>query len=132
MTRELRGMAVVGEYSSRFAADLAAARLAEARIDAAVIGDPAAAIAPHHVTRPGFRLLVRREAEDLARSALGGPAGPDPEADELDGWFYQRRFGDRPAWVRAATWALILAIPVPVVLAALGLLAVLVARSFPT
>ena len=132
MTRELRGMAVVGEYGSRFDADLAAARLAEARIDAAVVGDPAAGIAPHHVTRRGFQVLVRRDAEELARTALAPASGPDPEADELDGWYYQRRFGDRPAWVRAATWALILAIPVPVVLAAIGLLAVLVARSFPT
>lgn len=111
MPRPLPGMVTVAEFGSRFDADLASARLHDSGIENTVLGDPAASIAPHHVTERWFTVCVRAEVADLALEALThdhdvlvtpAPAG--------------HRFRDRPWWIRALTWALILAIPVPLLL----------------
>jgi hypothetical protein len=114
----LPGRSVVAEYGSRFDADVGHARLAEAGLESVVIGDPAHAVAPHHVTEPGFRLVVRDEIADHARSVLTDDLPPDPEAAALDAAFHHRRFADRPAWIRGATWAVGAAVIGPVVVTA--------------
>ncbi|MGI9602220.1 MAG: hypothetical protein ACR2QE_10070 [Acidimicrobiales bacterium] len=114
MPRPLPGMVAIAEFGSRFAADLASARLTHVGIDSAVLGDPASTVAPHHVTERWFSVCVREEAADEAREALADevetPAGDDHDAP------FSRRFRDRPGWIRALTWALIIAIPVPILL----------------
>lgn len=125
---ELPGTVVVGVYGTRFAADTAGARLAEAGYQSAVLSDPAAGIAPHLVTAHGFRVVVAADAAESARRVFEN----DREAEELDSWFYERRFADRPTWIRAVTWILIAAIPVPLAVAALGLAAYAIAGAFPS
>jgi hypothetical protein len=66
-----------------------------------------------------FHLVVRDEVAEHARSILAGDRGPDPEADALDQLFHRHRFADRPAWVRWATWILLVAVAGPVALAGL-------------
>lgn len=114
----LPGRSVVGEYGSRFDADLAHAILEEAGLESAVLGDPAHAIAPHLVTERVFRLVVRDEIADHAIDVLADGQPADPDADALDAGFHQRRFADRPTWVRWLTIALIASIVGPVALAA--------------
>lgn len=108
--RPLPGRSVVAEYGSRFDADIGHARLAEAGLESVVIGDPAHSVAPHLVTEPMFHLVVLDEMIDHARSILTDDLPPDDEAEELDAAFYQRRFADRPPWVRHTTWAVGLAV----------------------
>ncbi|NNE73365.1 MAG: hypothetical protein HKN26_06865 [Acidimicrobiales bacterium] len=130
MPRPLPGMVPVAEYESRFAADVASARLHQHGIDNAVLGDPAYSVAPHHVTEPGFRVLVHQQAIDRARDALE-LALVEPTVTELDQQFYRRRFEDRPRWVRVMTWMLLLAIPIPIAISAALLGLFLVGRLFP-
>jgi len=126
MPRPLPGMIAVAEFGSRFDADLASARLHDSGIDNAVLGDPASTIAPHHVTERWFSVCVRAEVVDLALETLTH----EPN-DLIDSPAPPRRFGERPGWVRILTWALILAIPVPLLIS-LGLLTYLGIRSlFP-
>jgi len=125
MPRPLPGMVTVAEFGSRFAADLASARLHDSGIDNAVLGDPASTVAPHHVTERWFTVCVRAEAVDIALEALGEPEG----SHELD--VTAHRFRDRPGWIRMLTWALILAVPVPLLIS-LALVSYLGVRSlFP-
>ncbi len=133
MPQPLPGMVPVAEYGSRFDADLAAARLTEYGIESAVVGDPAALVAPHHVTDPGFTVVVLAETVDDAREVLGFQPSDQrlTPSDELDDAYHHRRFADRPRWVRIMTWMLLLAVPIPMALAAFGLLVVTVARLFP-
>ncbi len=129
--RPLPGMSVVGEYTSRFAADVAAARLLESGFESTVLGDPSYNIAPHHVVERLFQLVVRDEVADHATEVLTDGRAPDHQADELDAHFHQRRFADRPPWVRWATWALVVAFPGTILLSAVMLVVVLVVRAFP-
>ena len=105
-------MVPVAEYASRWEANVAVARLSEAGYEATVLVDPAIDVAPHHVTERLAVLVVRAEAADSA-SELLGVHRRDYEAEQLDAAFHQRRFADRPPWVRYVTWTLVLAIPGP-------------------
>ena len=121
----------MAEFGSRFDADLARARLWEAGLEAAVLGDPAHGVAPHHVTERVFSLVVRDEVVEHAREVLGGDVPPNAEAEALDRQFHQRRFADRPPWVRWMTWALIAAFVGPVAIAALLQLVWILRGLFP-
>lgn len=108
----MRGMVPIAEYPSRWEANVAAARLLEAGYEATVLIDPATDVAPHHVTDRLAVVVVRAEAAERAAELLGVER-LDTEAERLDAAFHQRRFADRPAWVRYLTWTLIIAIPGP-------------------
>ena len=123
-------MVPIAEYASRWEANVALARLKEAGYEAAVIVDPATDVAPHHVTERLAVLVVRTEVADPAAEVLGLERA-DIEAEYLDAAFHQRRFADRPAWVRYLTWALIIAIPGPIAIAGLLLLWTLLSSMFP-
>ena len=111
--RPLPGMQVVGEFTTRFDADLAAARLWESGLESTVLGDPSYSVAPHHVVERIFRLVVRAEVADHATEVLSGGLPPDQEAEQLDAMFHHRRFQDRPTWVRWSTWAVLAAVAGP-------------------
>ncbi len=128
--RPLPGMVPIAEYATRWEANVALARLKEAGYEAAVIVDPATDVAPHHVTERLAVLVVRTEVADPAAEVLGLERA-DIEAEYLDAAFHQRRFADRPAWVRYLTWALIIAIPGPIAIAGLLLLWTLLSSMFP-
>ncbi|MDH4168405.1 MAG: hypothetical protein OEW42_02345 [Acidimicrobiia bacterium] len=121
-------MVAIAEFGNRFAADVASARLTEAGIDSTVLGDPAAAIAPHHITERWFSLCVRAEAADHAREALADPVDATHRSDVE---FVASAFRDRPRWIRVATWALILAIPVPLLVSLVLVLLVTTRSLFP-
>ena len=123
-------MVPIAEYPSRWEANVALARLKEAGFEAAVIVDPATDVAPHHVTERLAVLVVRTEVADPAAEVLGLERA-DIEAEYLDAAFHQRRFADRPAWVRYLTWALIIAVPGPIAIAGLLLLWTLLSSMFP-
>lgn len=128
--RPMPGMVPVAEYPSRWEANVAAARLREAGYEAAVLVDPATEVAPHHVTDRVAVLVVRAEAVERAADLLGVPIADD-EAERMDAHFHQRRFADRPAWVRCLTWVLVVAIPGPFAVVALWLLWRLLRSLFP-
>ncbi len=128
--RPLPGMVPIAEYPSRWEADVAAARLREAGFETTVIFDPATNVAPHHVTERLAVVVVRAEVADPAAELLGVER-PDVEAEHLDAAFHQRRFADRPAWVRYLTWALIIAIPGPIAISGLVLLWTVLQSMFP-
>lgn len=123
-------MAAIAEYASRWEANVAAARLHEAGYEATVLVDPATDSAPHHVTHRVAVLVVRAEVADTAAEVLGLER-PDLEAERLDAAFHQRRFADRPAWVRYSTWALIIAVPIPIAISGLLLLWTVLRSVFP-
>ena len=109
---------------------MAAARLLEAGYEAVVIFDPATDVAPHHVTERLAVLVVRSEVADPAAAVLGLER-PDLEAESLDAAFHQRRFADRPTWVRYLTWALVIAIPGPFAVVGLWLMWTALQSLFP-
>ena len=123
-------MVPIAEYTTRWEANVALARLKDAGFEAAVIVDPATDVAPHHVTDRLAVLVVRTEVADPAAEVLGLQR-PDIEAEHLDAAFHQRRFADRPAWVRYLTWALIIAIPGPIAISGLLLAWTLLQSMFP-
>lgn len=126
----LPGRSVVAEYGSRFDADLAVARLREAGLESSVLGDPAHSIAPHHVTERVFRLVVRDEIVDHARDVLDDPR-VDAESEALDAAFHQRRFSDRPSWVRWTTVALLVVFVGPIAIAVIMQLLWITRGLFP-
>ncbi len=128
--KPLPGMVPLAEYANRWEAHVAKARLQEAGFEATVLVDPASEVAPHHVTHRLAVLVVRAEVEDRAAEVLG-LAHPDVEAERLDAAFHQRRFADRPAWVRYLTWILIIAIPGPIAVAGLWMTWQLLRSLFP-
>ena len=128
--RPLPGMVAIAEYSSRWDADVAAARLREEGYEAAVLVDPATGVAPHHITYRPAVLVVRDEFADLAAEVLGLQR-PDTEAERLDAAFHQRRFADRPAWVRYLTWIVFIAIPGPFIVVGLWLMWTTLRSVFP-
>lgn len=123
-------MVPIAEYSTRWEADVAAARLREAGYEAAVLVDPATEVAPHHVTERIAVLVVRAEAVERAADLLGLPLADD-EAERMDAHFHQRRFADRPAWVRYSTWVLVVAVPGPFAVVGLWVLWRLLRSLFP-
>ena len=128
--RPLPGMVPIAEYASRWEANVAAARLKEAGYEAAVLVDPAIEVAPHHVTNRLAVLVVRTEVADTAAEVLGLERS-DIEAEYLDAAFHQRRFVDRPAWIRYLTWTLIIAIPGPLAISGLLLVWTVLRSMFP-
>ena len=128
--RPLPGMVPIAEYGSRWEANVAAARLREAGYEATVLVDPATDVVPHYVTHRFAVLVVRAEVADSAAEVLGLER-PDVEAERLDAAFHQRRFADRPAWIRYLTWTLVIAIPVPIAISALILLWTTLRSIFP-
>ena len=104
-------MSIVGEYNSKFDADLAVAMLSDAGLEGAVMADPAHSVAPHLVTDPGFRVVVREEVAEDARELLGHDAEPDEEIQAMEAAYFYRRFADRPRWFRWAGWAVFWGIP---------------------
>ena len=123
-------MVAIAEYPSRWEADVAAARLREEGYESAVLVDPATEVAPHHITHRLAVLAVRAEVADVAAEVLG-LARPDPEAERLDAAFHQRRFADRPAWVRYLTWIVFIAIPGPFIVVGLWLMWTTARSVFP-
>ena len=123
-------MVPIAEYATRWEADVAAARLREAGYEAAVLVDPATGVAPHHVTDRLAVLVVRSEVADPAAEVLGLERA-DIEAERLDAAFYQRRFADRPAWVRYLTWTVFIAIPGPFAVVGLWLIWTTLRSLFP-
>ena len=123
-------MSDVGSYTSRWQADVAAACLREAGYDAAVLVDPATGVAPHHVTERMAIVVVREEAAESARELLE-ISESDAQFARIEAAFHTRRFADRPAWVRYATWALLISIPGPLALTAVWLLWTALRGLFP-
>lgn len=128
--RPLQGMTAIAEFGTRWEANVAVARLRDAGLEAAVLVDPATEVAPHHVTDRLAVVVVRSEAADRASLTLKAHHASD-QNKQLDAAYFQRRFADRPAWVRYATWALVLAIPVPFAVSAIALLWIGVEGLFP-
>ncbi len=128
--KPIKGMVTIAEYPSRWEANVAAARLRDAGLESTVLVDPATDVAPHHVTDRMAVLVVREEAAEPAAAILD-PIRSDREAERLDAAYHQHRFSDRPAWIRYATWALIIAIPGPLALSALWVLWYGVRGLFP-
>ncbi len=137
MPKPLPGMAAVAEYGDRFAADVASARLHEYGIRNTVLGDPASAIAPHHVTQPGFQVLVLKIELDEALQVLEVGHGfglgqwSTAEAAALDATYFRREFRDRPRWVQYCTWVTLTAFAGPVALIALVQMYFLIRGLFP-
>ena len=123
-------MVAIAEYANRWEANVAAARLQEAGFEAIVLVDPATEVAPHHITYRLATLVVRAEVADTAAGVLGLER-PDVEAERLDAAFHQRRFADRPTWIRYLTWTLVIAIPVPIAISGLLLLWTTLGSIFP-
>ena len=128
--KPLPGMVPIAEYPSRWEANVAAARLKEAGYESAVLVDPATEVAPHHVTDRLAVLVVRNEVAGPAADLLGLEQ-PDFEVERLDAAYHQKRFADRPAWVRYLTWTLVIAIPGPLAIAGLLLVWTVLRSLFP-
>ena len=125
----LPGMRVIGEYPTRFAADLAAAQLLESGLESTVLS--ANWSPPYDVVERSFRLVVRDEVAAHANDVLTGGVPRDHEAESLDAQYHLRRFADRPAWVRWATWTALVVVAGPVVLLAAYEAVFLFDRLFP-
>ena len=124
-------MSIVGEYTSKFDADLAVAMLYDAGLEGVVMADPAHSIAPHHVTERMFRVIVREEVAEDARELLGHGVEPNKEIEALEAAYHQRRLADRPPWVRWAAWAVFWAIPGTFIIAGALILYRLTEGLFP-
>ena len=107
----LSGMSVVGEFDSRFGADLAVAMLTDAGLEGSVMADPAHSIAPHLVTDPGFWVVVRQEVAEDARTLLGHDTETSEEIKALEAAYFHRRLADRPTWIRVAAWTVFWSVP---------------------
>lgn len=127
----LSGMSVVGEFDSKFDADLAVAMLSDAGLEGAVMADPAHSIAPHLVTDPGFWVVVRKEVAEDARELLGHGVERDREIQALEAAYHHRRFADRPTWIRWAAWSVFWAIPGTFIVAGALILYSLTEGLFP-
>jgi hypothetical protein len=113
----LPGMSVVGQYPLRFDADLAVAMLGDAGIEGVVIGDAHSESAGFGRV-DGYAVAVRNEIAEDAQVVLAHDRAPDREADALEQAYHQRRFADRPSWVRYGTYAVLAALGGPVTIAA--------------
>lgn len=122
-------MKIVGEYTCRFDADVAAARLLESGLESTVLSENWAY--PHDLVERSFRLVVRDEVADHASYVLTDGRPPDPEVEALDAMFHHRRFADRPKWIRWGTWAVLLALAGPLVVSVGFQALYLLNRLFP-
>lgn len=109
----LPGRATVAEYGSKFDADLAVAVLEDHGIEARVLSDPAATVAPHLMTDRVFRVVVRTEVLEVATEIIESTR--DDEAEQLDAVFHHRSFRDRPVWVRRTTIVTFVAVAGPAI-----------------
>lgn len=107
----LSGMSVVGEFDSKFDADLAVAMLTDAGLEGVVMADPAHSVAPHLVTDHGFRVVVREEVAEDARELLEHGTERNEEIQALEASYHRRRLADRPAWIRMSAWTVFWAVP---------------------
>ncbi|MEO0493573.1 MAG: hypothetical protein AAF081_09170 [Actinomycetota bacterium] len=125
-------MRVVGVFNRRFDADLAVARLESAGIESVILSDTNPETGNLSLGARGFRVAVHQEiAEDAAVVLNGEDPTVQAEIDELDLAFYERRFADRPAWIRYATWAVLAAMAGPIAVVALIEVGWLVRGLFP-
>jgi hypothetical protein len=122
-------MSVVGEYTTRFDADLAAAQLSDQGLESTVLSGHLSW--PHDLLSRVWRLVVRDEVAEHAQAVLDDGLAPDPEVEALDALYHHRRFADRPAWVRWTTVAILAAVAGPLVLSAVVQLVLLLDRLFP-
>ena len=111
MTHGLGDGTAIAVYGSRFEADVARACLDDHGLEAIVLCDPAATVAPNLVTDPGFRLVVRQDDVDDARAVLGLDQPRDVEAERLDAHFFWQPMHQRPRWHRALALLLVLSLP---------------------
>ena len=130
VVRPLNGLVSIAEYPTRFGADTAVAKLTAAGIDAAVLADPAAGVAPHLVTSRSFSVLVRVAVADDANLVLvrsGAAVGPPgiaapstPAVSPGDGAGDEGDEGrlERPRWVKVVAWTTAGSLVLPLVLAA--------------
>ncbi len=126
----MKGTVVIAEYADFFEAKLAKARLTEAGFESAVLFDPATEVAPQHVTHRTVFIAVAETAAEEAAAVLA-EVPKDEEAERLDAAFHHHRFSDRPAWIRYATWALVIAVPGPFAIAGLWVLWRVLQGLFP-
>lgn len=105
------GMRVVGVYNRRFDADLAVAMLESAGIESVIVSDTNPETGTVSLSATGYRVAVRDEISEDASTLLAA----DPfEAAERD-----RRFADRPTFVRWGTYAVLAAMAGPIIVLAL-------------
>ena len=125
-------MRVVGVFNRRFDADLAVARLESAGIEAVILSDTNPETGTLGLGAKGFRVVVHQEiAEDATVVLHGEEPAVQAEIDELDAAFYERRFADRPAWIRYGTWAVLAALAGPIAIVAIVEIGWLVRGLFP-
>ena len=125
-------MRVVGVFNRRFDADLAVARLESAGIESVVLSDTNPETGNLSLGARGFRVAVHQEiAEDASVVLHGEEPAVQAEIDELDAAFYERRFADRPAWIRYGTYAVLAALAGPIAIVALVEIGWLVRGLFP-
>ena len=125
-------MRVVGVFNRRFDADLAVARLESAGIEATILSDTNPETGTLGLGAKGFRVVVHHEIAEDATSVLHG-AAPAVQAgsDELDAGIDERRFADRPPWIRYGTYAVLAALAGPIAIVALVEIGWLVGGLFP-
>jgi hypothetical protein len=76
-----RDLVVVHTFGSELEADLAKSALEAAGIDAVVEGDSVGGMRPHVAwAGAGFKVIVRVEDADAARTILDLPAEPPPDS----------------------------------------------------
>lgn len=125
-------MRVVGVFNRRFDADLAVARLESAGIEAVILSDTNPETGTLGLGAKGFRVVVHQEiAEDASVVLHGEEPAVQAEIDELDAAFHERRFADRPTWIRYATYAVLAALAGPIAIVAIVEIGWLVRGLFP-
>ena len=105
------GMRVVGVYNRRFDADLAVAMLDSAGIEAVIVGDLNPETGAASLAVDGFRVAVREEISEDASTLLAAEAFEEAQLE--------RRFADRPTFVRWGTYTVLAAMAGPIVVLAL-------------
>ena len=105
------GMRVVGVYNRRFDADLAVAMLDSAGIEAVIVGDLNPETGAASLAVDGFRVAVREEISEDASTLLA--------AEAFEEVHRERRFADRPTFVRWGTYTVLAAMAGPIVALAL-------------
>lgn len=105
MVEPLDELVQCAEFGSHFEATAAAERLKAVGIEASVSGDPAWNVAPHLVTSPGFKVVVRARDQDQAVDVLSVGDNESPR---------YTRFRDRPLGMRIAGWLTFWLIVVPI------------------
>ena len=105
------GMRVVGVYNRRFDADLAVAMLESAGIESVIVSDTNPETGTVSLSATGYRVAVRDEISEDASTLLTAEAFDDGDLD--------RRFADRPTFVRWGTYTVLAAMAGPIIVLAL-------------